>query len=55
MSAHGEEGNEREHPNLATILDGLSFLLKEHRKKILDMEEHLVFMKEQLQQDNADH
>ena len=50
MSAHGEEGNEGKHTTIGAIITNLEYILKEHCEKIKLIESHLVFMKEQIEQ-----
>ena len=50
MSAHGEEGNEGKHTTIGAIITNLEYILKEHCEKIKLIESHLVFMKEQIDQ-----
>ena len=50
MSAHGEEGNEGKHTTIVNIITNLEYILKEHCEKIKLIESHLVFMKEQIDQ-----
>ena len=50
MSAHGEEGNEGKHSTIGAIITNLEYILKEHCEKIKLIESHLVFMKEQIEQ-----
>ncbi len=51
MSAHGEEGNEGEHSTIGAIITNLEYILKEHCEKIKLIESHLLFMKEQIEQE----
>ena len=51
MSAHGEEGNEGKHSTIEAIVTNLEYILKEHCEKIKLIESHLVFIKEQLDED----
>ena len=53
MSAHGEEGNEGKHSTIGAIITNLEYILKEHCEKIKLIESHLVFMKEQLDEDTS--
>ena len=53
MSAHGEEGNEGKHTTIESIIVGLEQILKEHCNQIKLIESHLVFMKEQLDEDTS--
>ena len=50
MSAHVEEGNEGKHTTIGAIITNLEYILKEHCEKIKLIESHLVFMKEQIDQ-----
>ena len=50
MSTHGEEGNEGKHSTIGAIITNLEYILKEHCEKIKLIESHLVFMKEQIEQ-----
>ena len=50
MSAHGEEGNEGKHTTIVNIITNLEYILKEHCEKIKLIESHLVFIKEQIDQ-----
>ena len=50
MSAHGEEGDEGKYTTLKAIITNLEYILKEHCEKIKLIESHLVFMKEQIDQ-----
>ena len=50
MSAHGEESNEGKYTTIAKIITNLEYILKEHCEKIKLIESHLVFMKEQIDQ-----
>jgi len=50
MSAHGEEGNEGKHTTIGAIITNLEYILKEHCEKIKLIESHLLFMKEQIEQ-----
>jgi len=52
MSAHGEEGNEGKHTTIVNIITNLEYILKEHCEKIKLIESHLLFIKEQLDEDN---
>ena len=51
MSTYGEEGNEGEHTTIESIINNLEYLLKDHREKIKLIENHLVFIKEQIEQE----
>ncbi len=51
MSAHGEEGNEGKHTTIVNIITNLEYILKEHCEKIKLIESHLLFTKEQLNED----
>ncbi|MEO1944561.1 MAG: hypothetical protein ABGY11_09690 [Candidatus Thioglobus sp.] len=51
MSAHGEEGNEGKHTTIGAIITNLEYILKEHCEKIKLIESHLLFMKEQIEQE----
>ena len=51
MSAYGEEGNEGKHSALKAIITNLEYILKEHCEKIKLIESHLLFTKEQLDED----
>ena len=51
MSAHGEEGNEGKHTTIVNIITNLEYILKEHCEKIKLIESHLLFTKEQLDED----
>ena len=51
MSAHGEEGNEGKHTTIVNIITNLEYILKEHCEKIKLIESHLLFMKEQIEQE----
>ena len=53
MSAHGEEGNEGKHSALKAIVTNLEYILKEHCEKIKLIESHLLFIKEQLDEDTS--
>ena len=53
MSTHGEESNEGKHTALESIVVGLENILKEHCNQIKLIESHLVFMKEQLEEDTS--
>ena len=53
MSAYGEEGNEGKYTALESIVVGLENILKEHCNQIKLIESHLVFMKEQLEEDTS--
>ena len=53
MSAHGEEGNEGKHTTIVNIITNLEYILKEHCEKIKLIESHLVFIKEQLDEDTS--
>ena len=52
MSAHGEEGNEGKHTTIVNLITNLEYILKEHCEKIKLIESHLLFIKEQLDEDN---
>ena len=51
MSAHGEESNEGKHTAIVNIIANLEYILKEHCEKIKLIESHLLFMKEQIEED----
>ena len=51
MSAYGEEGNEGKYTALKAIITNLEYILKEHCEKIKLIESHLLFTKEQLDED----
>ena len=53
MSAHGEEGNEGKHTTIVNIITNLEYILKEHCEKIKLIESHLLFIKEQLDEDTS--
>ena len=53
MSAHGEEGNEGKHTTIVNIITNLEYILKEHCEKIKLIESHLLFTKEQLDEDTS--
>ena len=53
MSAHGEEGNEAKHTTIVNIITNLEYILKEHCEKIKLIESHLLFIKEQLDEDTS--
>ena len=52
MSTHGEESDEGKHTTIVNIITNLEYILKEHCEKIKLIESHLVFIKEQLDEDN---
>ena len=53
MSAHGEEGNEGKHTTIVNIITNLEYILQEHCEKIKLIESHLLFIKEQLDEDTS--
>ena len=53
MSAYGEEGNEGKYITIAKIITNLEYILKEHCEKIKLIESHLLFTKEQLDEDTS--
>ena len=53
MSTHGEEGNEGKHTAIVNIITNLEYILKEHCEKIKLIESHLLFTKEQLDEDTS--
>ena len=53
MSAYGEEGNEGKHTTIVNIITNLEYILKEHCEKIKLIESHLLFIKEQLDEDTS--
>ncbi len=53
MSTHGETSNERNDITIEEIVNGLDCLLKDHRTKIELIENHLVFIREQIEQNEG--